>query len=59
MVRGYTWTVIPISQHNRRYERVLKLKIKEMGSRYFFICMCVWLGKWFRDPWRLQAEINQ
>jgi dolichol-phosphate mannosyltransferase len=24
-----------------------KLKIKEMGSRYFFICCYVWLEKYF------------
>ncbi len=24
-----------------------KLKINEMGSRYFFICMYVWLEKYF------------
>ena len=46
IVRGYTWTVIPISWHNRT-SGVAKLKIKEMGSRYFFICMYVWLEKYF------------
>ena len=46
IVRGYTWTVIPISWHNRKHG-VAKLKIKEMGSRYFFICMYVWLEKYF------------
>jgi len=46
IVRGYTWTVIPISWQNRRHG-VAKLKIKEMGSRYFFICMYVWLEKYF------------
>jgi dolichol-phosphate mannosyltransferase len=46
MVRGYTWTVIPITWRNRR-TGVAKLKIKEMGSRYFFICMYVWLEKYF------------
>jgi dolichol-phosphate mannosyltransferase len=46
IVRGYTWTVIPISWKNRRHG-VAKLKIKEMGSRYFFICMYVWLEKYF------------
>ena len=46
IVRGYTWTVIPISWRNRRHG-VAKLKIKEMGSRYFFICMYVWLEKYF------------
>jgi dolichol-phosphate mannosyltransferase len=46
IVRGYSWTVTPISWHNRKFG-VAKLKIKEMGSRYFFICMYVWLEKYF------------
>jgi dolichol-phosphate mannosyltransferase len=46
IVRGYTWTVIPISWHNRKHGEA-KLKIKEMGSRYFFICAYVWLEKYF------------
>jgi dolichol-phosphate mannosyltransferase len=46
IARGYSWTVIPISWRNRRHG-VAKLKIKEMGSRYFFICMYVWLEKYF------------
>ena len=46
IIRGYTWTVIPISWHNRKYGEA-KLKIKEMGSRYFFICAYVWLEKYF------------
>ena len=46
IVRGYTWSVIPISWRNRKHG-VAKLKIKEMGSRYFFICMYVWLEKYF------------
>jgi dolichol-phosphate mannosyltransferase len=46
IVRGFTWTVIPISWKNRKHG-VAKLKIKEMGSRYFFICMYVWLEKYF------------
>jgi dolichol-phosphate mannosyltransferase len=46
IVRGYTWTVIPISWRNRKYGEP-KLKIKEMGSRYFFICAYVWLEKYF------------
>jgi len=31
---------------NRRHG-VAKLKIKEMGSRYLFICLYVWLEKYF------------
>ena len=46
IARGYTWTVIPISWQNRKHG-MAKLKIKEMGSRYFFICMYVWLEKYF------------
>lgn len=46
IVRGYSWTVIPISWRNRKYGEA-KLKIKEMGSRYFFICAYVWLEKYF------------
>jgi dolichol-phosphate mannosyltransferase len=36
IVRGYTWTTIPITWRNRR-SGTAKLKIKEMGSRYLFI----------------------
>jgi dolichol-phosphate mannosyltransferase len=46
IVRGYSWTVIPITWRNRR-TGVPKLKLKEMGSRYFFICLYVWLEKYF------------
>jgi dolichol-phosphate mannosyltransferase len=46
IVRGYSWTVIPITWRNRR-TGVAKLKIKEMGSRYFFIVSYVWLEKYF------------
>ena len=46
IVRGYSWTLTPISWENRKHG-VAKLKIKEMGSRYFFICMYVWLEKYF------------
>jgi dolichol-phosphate mannosyltransferase len=46
IVRGFTWTLIPISWQNRRHG-IAKLRIKEMGSRYFFICAYVWLEKYF------------
>ena len=46
IVRGFTWTVTPISWQNRKHG-VAKLKLKEMGSRYFFICAYVWLEKYF------------
>ena len=46
IVRGFSWTVIPITWRNRR-TGVSRLKIKEMGSRYLFICLYVWLEKYF------------
>ena len=46
IVRGYSWTVVPNTWRNRRFG-VAKQKIKEMGSRYFFICAYVWLEKFF------------
>lgn len=44
IVRGFSWSVIPITWRNRR-TGVAKLKIKEMGSRYLFICLYIWLEK--------------
>ncbi|HYW43374.1 MAG TPA: glycosyltransferase family 2 protein [Bryobacteraceae bacterium] len=46
IVRGYSWTVIPITWHNRR-AGVSKLAIREMGSRYLFIALYCWLEKYF------------
>jgi dolichol-phosphate mannosyltransferase len=46
IVRGYSWTVIPITWRNRRTGRA-KLRLKEMGSRYLFIILYVWLEKYF------------
>lgn len=46
IVRGYSFTTIPITWRNRRHG-VAKLKIKEMGSRYLFICLYVWLERYF------------
>jgi len=44
IIRGYSWTVVPITWRNRR-TGVAKLKIQEMGSRYLFICLYLWLEK--------------
>jgi dolichol-phosphate mannosyltransferase len=56
IVRGYSWTVIPITWRNRRTGEA-KLKIKEMGSRYLFICLYVWLEKYFsRGDYRKKTE---
>lgn len=46
IVRGFSWTTMPITWRNRRHG-VAKLKIREMGSRYFFIVAYVWLEKYF------------
>ena len=55
IVRGYSWSVIPITWHNRR-SGVAKLKIREMGSRYFFIVAYVWLEQYFsRGDYRKAA----
>ncbi|MCC6579921.1 MAG: glycosyltransferase family 2 protein [Phycisphaeraceae bacterium] len=46
IIRGYTWATMPITWRNRR-TGLAKLKIREMGSRYFFIIMYVWLERHF------------
>ncbi len=46
IIRGYTFTVVPNSWTNRKYG-VSKLKIREMGSRYFFILMYCFIEKYF------------
>jgi dolichol-phosphate mannosyltransferase len=53
IVRGYTFDVLPNSWYNRKVG-VSKLKIKEMGSRYFFILMYCFIEKYFsrRDYFR-------
>jgi len=54
IVRGYSWTVIPITWRNRRAGES-KLKIKEMGSRYLFIALYCWLEKYFsRGDYRVK-----
>jgi dolichol-phosphate mannosyltransferase len=44
IIRGYSFKVIPIGWRNRT-EGVSKLKLDEMGSRYLFIVLYVWLEK--------------
>jgi len=46
VIRDYSWTVMPITWRNRK-KGESKLKIKEMGSRYLFICLYLWLEKYF------------
>jgi len=45
IIRGYRYEIVPISWHNRK-TGVSKLKIREMGSRYFFIIFYCLLEKW-------------
>src|SRR6266852_5185484 len=44
IVRGFSWQVIPITWRNRRTGQS-RLALREMGSRYLFICLYVWLEK--------------
>jgi len=54
IVRGYSWTVIPITWRNRRTGES-KLKLREMGSRYLFIALYCWLEKYFsRGDYRVR-----
>jgi len=57
IVRGYSYTVLPNHWINRA-ERESHLKIKEMGSRYFFIILYCWLEKWMSrgDYKKTQAD---
>ena len=45
VVRGYSYSVLPNSWLNRK-SGVSKLKIKEMGSRYWFIILYCLVEKW-------------
>ena len=46
IIRGYSYTVVPNSWTNRKHGES-KLKIREMGSRYFFILMYCFIEKFF------------
>jgi dolichol-phosphate mannosyltransferase len=46
IVRGYSYSLVPNSWRNRKTS-VSKLKIREMGSRYFFILMYCFIEKFF------------
>jgi dolichol-phosphate mannosyltransferase len=45
IVRGYSSAIIPITWRNRKVGES-KWSIKEMGSRYLFICFYLWLEKY-------------
>jgi dolichol-phosphate mannosyltransferase len=58
IVRGYSWTTVPITWRNRR-SGVSKLKIKEMGSRYLFITLYCWLEKYFsRGDYKAKSKAS-
>jgi len=44
VIRGFSYTVIPITWTNRK-TGISKLKLAEMGSRYLFIVLYLWLEK--------------
>lgn len=46
IVRGYSYAVLPNSWRNRK-TGISKLKIREMGSRYFFILLYCLIEKYF------------
>jgi len=46
IIRGYSYAVVPNSWTNRKYGES-KLKIREMGSRYFFILVYCFVEKYF------------
>ena len=48
IVRGYTYAVVPNQWTNRKSGKS-NLKIKEMGSRYFFIILYCLLEKWMSN----------
>jgi dolichol-phosphate mannosyltransferase len=57
IVRGYSYTVLPNSWTNRKTGES-KLKIREMGSRYFFILLYCLIEKFFsrKDFHRVTQE---
>jgi dolichol-phosphate mannosyltransferase len=42
VVRGFSYAIVPITWRNRRHGES-KLQLQEMGSRYLFIVLYVWL----------------
>ncbi len=56
IIRGYSYKVVPNSWTNRKYGES-KLKIKEMGSRYFFILVYCFVEKYFsRGDFKRKVE---
>ena len=56
IVRGYTYEVIPISWRKREHG-ASSLRLKEMGSRYLFIVLYVWMERLLtRGDYRRRAD---
>jgi dolichol-phosphate mannosyltransferase len=56
IVRGYSYAVVPNHWISRK-ERESKLRIREMGSRYFFIILYCLLEKWLsQGDYKKQTE---
>lgn len=58
IARGYTYSVVPIKWKNRKYGQSA-LHLEEMGSRYLYIVLNVWLEKLLipQDYHRSKGEI--
>ena len=58
VVRGFSFTVIPMNWYNRK-AGISKLRIQEMGSRYLFIVLYVWLEKYLsRGDYKRQVRTD-
>ncbi|HLK46801.1 MAG TPA: glycosyltransferase family 2 protein [Bryobacteraceae bacterium] len=58
IVRGYSYKVAPICWRNRK-TGISKLKLQEMGSRYLFIVLILWLEKHLtRGDYRREKSIT-
>jgi dolichol-phosphate mannosyltransferase len=59
LVRGYTYAVVPNTWVNRK-AGVSKFKIREMGSRYFFIILYCLLERWLsRGDYKDRADLRE
>jgi dolichol-phosphate mannosyltransferase len=59
VVRGYTYAVVPVTWMNRSHG-ASKLRLQEMGSRYVFIILYVWLEHHLsRGDYRRQDVVAQ
>jgi dolichol-phosphate mannosyltransferase len=63
IIRGYTYAVLPISWTNRK-TGFSKLKLREMGSRYLFIVLYLFLekhlsrGDYYRAPSKEERAVS-